>query len=125
MVVRNGGSSTYYPGMPDYKGRGRAIKGVREMTKQEEIDWGLRNLIRELTNEDGTIFLYKASIKTREYLKSMGVVIKVDMECTSDFICDDYMNGLGFLVEHGRTPTYLELDRFIKALGYVAFKELV
>ena len=36
-----------------------------------------------------------------------------------DFICDDYMNGLLFLTEHGRTPTYLELDRFIRALGYI------
>lgn len=27
MVVSNGRSSTYYPGKPDYKGRGRTIKG--------------------------------------------------------------------------------------------------
>ena len=53
------------------------------MNKQEEIDWGLRNLIRELTNEDGTMFLYKASIKIRDYLHSKGVVIKTGLEwCT-------------------------------------------
>ena len=34
------------------------------------------------------------------------------------FISDDTMNGLLFLTEHDRTPTCLELDRFIKALGY-------
>ncbi|KKL18507.1 hypothetical protein LCGC14_2474800, partial [marine sediment metagenome] len=33
-------------------------------------------------------------------------------------ISDDAMNGLLFLTEHDRTPTWLELDRFFRALGY-------
>lgn len=34
------------------------------------------------------------------------------------FISDDAMNGLSWLTEYNRTPTWLELDRFIRALGY-------
>ena len=47
------------------------------MTKQKEIDWGLRNLIRELTGEDGTVFLYNGSKTIREYLCSQGAMLKV------------------------------------------------
>jgi len=63
--------------------------------------------------------------QTLSYLHSQGVVIKVEGEYTSDFICDDYMDGLGWLTEHGRVPTYRELDRFIRALGYEAVEPLI
>lgn len=43
------------------------------MSKQEKIDWGLRKLIRELTNEDGTMYLLNASQKIRRYLHSQGL----------------------------------------------------
>lgn len=48
------------------------------MTKQEKIDWGLRNLIREWTNEEGSKYLYEFSKAIRAYLHSQNVVIKVD-----------------------------------------------
>jgi len=40
------------------------------------------------------------------------------MDKAQGFISDDAMNGLLWLTEHDRTPTWLELDRFIRALGY-------
>ena len=50
------------------------------MIKQEEIDWGLRKLIREWTNEDGTKYLYDFSRAIRNYLNDNGVMIKVDID---------------------------------------------
>lgn len=39
-------------------------------------------------------------------------------EIPEGFISDDAMNGLSWLTEHDRMPTWLELDRYIRALGY-------
>ena len=97
------------------------------MTKQEEIrekQDKILNLVKAWAviphpyeSRDAEGLLYSLS---RE-----GVVIKVDRELPDGFICDDFMNGLGWLTEHDRTPTYLELDRFIRALGYVAVEPLI
>ena len=50
------------------------------MAKQEEIDWGLRKLIREWTGEEGTKYLYDFSKAIRSYLHSQRCRIEVDRE---------------------------------------------
>lgn len=40
-----------------------------------------------------------------------------------DFITDEQLNELSSLLEHGRTPTKLELDRFIRNQGYALLDE--
>lgn len=50
------------------------------MTKQEEIDWGLRKFLSEWTEQDGEQYLYDFSLALRGYLHSQGVVIKVERE---------------------------------------------
>ena len=44
--------------------------------------------------------------------------MEVEKQIAEGIISDDAMNSLSWLTKHGRTPTWLELDRFIRALGY-------
>ena len=37
-------------------------------------------------------------------------------------ITEDVLDGILSLVEHDRMPTWLELDRFIRSLGYCKIK---
>ena len=43
------------------------------MTKQEEIDWGLRKFLSEWTEQDGEQYLYDFSLALRGYLHSQGI----------------------------------------------------
>jgi len=48
--------------------------------KRQEIDWGLRNLIKKWTNEESSPYLSTFSRALRQFLHSQGVVIKVEGE---------------------------------------------
>lgn len=49
------------------------MKGKDKMTKQKEIDWGLRSIITTWTGEDGTKYLYDFSDAIRVYLHSQDI----------------------------------------------------
>ena len=51
------------------------------MTKQEEIDWGLRVLLDDMFDVEEDYYLAKASERIREFLDSKDIVIKVDNIC--------------------------------------------
>ena len=101
--------------LPKYTGK--PDRGQIKMTKQEEIDWGLRELIRKLTGEEGTVFLYDASKKIRNYLQDNDVVVKVDRELPNSLCagCSCYF------VKDGRVNFQKELDK----AGYVAVESLI
>ena len=90
--------------------------------KREEIQEGMVNVVKPYMIRG----LYSGwDYAILKYLHDNDVVIKGDRELESSPICDDYMNGLGFLVEHDRVPSEVELDRFVKAMGYVAVGPLI
>ena len=81
---------------------------------REEIDWGLRKLIREWTNEEETKYLYDFSKAIRVYLAERGVVIKVDRGLPPIGTSDNF----------GKTVSHLTQIDILKA-GYVAVEPLI
>ena len=73
------------------------------MTRQEEIDWGLRELCAKWTGEDGTKYVYDFSLAIRQYLSSQGVVIRAESGVVMGIVGDD-----------GRETRYFPVEPLIK-----------
>ena len=59
------------------------------MTKQEEIDWGIRSFLCDAFNCDEDHYLAVKSLELRQYLAREGVVIKVDGAISIVFNTED------------------------------------
>ena len=97
------------------------------VSKQEEIDWGLRTKLGELFGCDEDNYLYTASKELREWLASQGVVRRVDRELPIVKAKRELPKSAIDDMLKGKSPIqiYKEAQQDMLKAGYVAVEPLI